>query len=560
MEEFCSQLRVTALHSTDPQATSIVAMGAKTALYNYDQAKETWSKTEVEGTLLIYTRSAKPKHMITIFNKNSKSNFVEPITSNCDVQLKTPYVLLRNDKTHILGIWFADEKDCVQIHDDINGFINIEKQNCAHVGEGQTSGSGITLNSGGLGSAAAATDDLMSMLSRAHGEYETKRSDNTDNFTATPNASIIKPQLPNINQPPCDIMKPSPLRASNSTASEDSFSTAVNPPQDNTVADFFAKVAVGCNPLPNSAVKAVPSPSNADNGNAIPTAGGSNITNNCNTNPMLQQLFQGAAAVGGQASVSNNNNNNGCISNPVNIPGSAGIQGNAANISKSGSLPPAPMSVQELEGKLRCLTAAREDVQPSIPFNDLLMGATNAARPTLITPHMFSSGVKPLIEDITSPTLLLNNNKQQNHAQDILLAMNHSQQQKTDCVSVPFHIMPQVPPGMSDTLLSPQSNNTTTTTVIHDLLMSNDNKSHNPSKNDLINLQQQFQQQQQQQISSIHQHITNNVQQHQTVEVQQRPILNQSQFVRALSHALTNDDFVKLLYQAYEEVLLKSPN
>lgn len=53
-------------------------------------------KTDVEGTLFVYTRSASPKHGFTIMNRLSMENRTEPITKDLDFQLQDPFLLYRN--------------------------------------------------------------------------------------------------------------------------------------------------------------------------------------------------------------------------------------------------------------------------------------------------------------------------------------------------------------------------------------------------------------------------------------------------------------------------------
>ena len=115
----------------------------------------------------------------------------------------------------------------------------------------------------------------------------------------------------------------------------------------------------------------------------------------------MQQLFQGAAAVGGQASVINNN----CISNP--IPGSGNIQVNHSSNSNGGSiklpqaanLQSAPMSLQELEGRLRkenlhvgTAATSSDNANETLPSNLQFDGnvLSPAPKPNLLPPQMFT--------------------------------------------------------------------------------------------------------------------------------------------------------------------------
>ncbi|XP_030912912.1 mRNA-decapping enzyme 1B, partial [Geospiza fortis] len=72
-------------------------------------------KTDVEGTLFVYTRSASPRHGFTIMNRLSMENRTEPITKDLDFQLQDPFLLYRNARLSIYGIWFYDKEECQRI-------------------------------------------------------------------------------------------------------------------------------------------------------------------------------------------------------------------------------------------------------------------------------------------------------------------------------------------------------------------------------------------------------------------------------------------------------------
>ncbi|KFV83841.1 mRNA-decapping enzyme 1B, partial [Struthio camelus australis] len=72
-------------------------------------------KTDVEGTLFVYARSASPRHGFTIMNRLSMENRTEPITKDLDFQLQDPFLLYRNARLSIYGIWFYDKEECQRI-------------------------------------------------------------------------------------------------------------------------------------------------------------------------------------------------------------------------------------------------------------------------------------------------------------------------------------------------------------------------------------------------------------------------------------------------------------
>ena len=72
---------------------------------------------------MVYARQAPPHHMITIINRLHKSNFIEPLTAQCDIQVKPPYILFRNDQGVIFGIWFSEADDVQRVANSIQEHI-----------------------------------------------------------------------------------------------------------------------------------------------------------------------------------------------------------------------------------------------------------------------------------------------------------------------------------------------------------------------------------------------------------------------------------------------------
>ena len=144
---------------------------------------------------MIYARKTKPHNMIAIINQNSKSNFVEPITKNCDIQLKGPYVLFRDDVGKILGIWFSESSDVNRIFDRIISFIELEKRAVENTGNSNSSSTKLSFEPGN----GSNPGDIMSMLSKARNEFDTK-NDVNDNSKQ----SVVAVPSPNVNANNCD--------------------------------------------------------------------------------------------------------------------------------------------------------------------------------------------------------------------------------------------------------------------------------------------------------------------------------------------------------------------
>ncbi|XP_037370506.1 mRNA-decapping enzyme 1B isoform X2 [Talpa occidentalis] len=157
-------ISLAALQRHDPYINRIVDVASQVALYTFGHRANEWEKTDVEGTLFVYTRSASPKHGFTIMNRLSMENRTEPITKDLDFQLQDPFLLYRNARLSIYGIWFYDKEECQRIAELMKNLTQYEQLK-AHQG----AGAGISpmiLNSG-----EGKEVDILRMLTKAKDEY-----------------------------------------------------------------------------------------------------------------------------------------------------------------------------------------------------------------------------------------------------------------------------------------------------------------------------------------------------------------------------------------------------
>ncbi|KAL7643307.1 UNVERIFIED_CONTAM: hypothetical protein RMT77_006599 [Armadillidium vulgare] len=325
------EIRLKTVRRVDPHVTQIVDSAARTALYSYVQSTESWTKTNVEGTLMIYSREAPPYNMMIIINRLNKTDFFEPITATCDIQVKPPFLLFRNTKAEIYGIWFSADDNVHRISEAIRQKINEDTQpipqpapnipNPPNAAAQQTNNSNNVIT------------DIMGMLTRAHGVYESKKQEPTCMVTTAPTSTN-------------DLVKPAPLRAGETS--------------NTNVADFFAKVGM--------------SSLSASGGTLVSPSSNSSSVPSGSTNAVLQKLFQGAAAVGGQATAGS-----------APIPISGALQ-SSPHI--SSSVPSTtPMSLQELEGKLK----ENLHVTPTKDEPSILKVNTQPSASSLLSPQVFTS-------------------------------------------------------------------------------------------------------------------------------------------------------------------------
>ncbi|XP_078076190.1 mRNA-decapping enzyme 1B isoform X3 [Mustelus asterias] len=182
----CLDISLAALQRQDPYIFHIVDVASQVALYTFSQRDNEWEKTDVEGTLFVYARSASPRHGFTIMNRLSVENRTEPITKDLDFQLQDPFLLYRNAQLSIYGIWFYDEVECQRIAELMKNLTQLEQLKAQ-----QGIGSPITSHHRAV--------DIVQMLFKAEHEYnKVKQSSEPKQITTSSSlihnsSNLIKP-------------------------------------------------------------------------------------------------------------------------------------------------------------------------------------------------------------------------------------------------------------------------------------------------------------------------------------------------------------------------------
>lgn len=157
----CLAMSLSALQRLDPYISSITDLASQVALYTFNNTTNEWEKTDVEGTLFVYDRLASPRHGFTILNRLSMENLTEPITKELDFQLQHPFLLYRNARLSIYGIWFYDREDCQRIAELMKTLAAQEQQLRAQVERGCVSPR-----------SAEQGVDILQMLTKARDDYD----------------------------------------------------------------------------------------------------------------------------------------------------------------------------------------------------------------------------------------------------------------------------------------------------------------------------------------------------------------------------------------------------
>uniref|UniRef100_UPI0037E8A490 mRNA-decapping enzyme 1A isoform X2 n=1 Tax=Semicossyphus pulcher TaxID=241346 RepID=UPI0037E8A490 len=176
-------MSLAALQRQDPYINKLLDVTGQVALYNFNSKANEWEKTDIEGTLFVYARSASPHHGFTIMNRLSTENLVEPINKDLEFQLQDPFLLYRNGNLGIFSIWFYDKRDCQRI---AQLMVKIVKHEAEHA---QTESPERT-----NGVAEPRSIDILELLSKAKEEYQRAQEGETDssaerNVKAKVNAS-----------------------------------------------------------------------------------------------------------------------------------------------------------------------------------------------------------------------------------------------------------------------------------------------------------------------------------------------------------------------------------
>ncbi|KAK3540499.1 hypothetical protein QTP70_032456 [Hemibagrus guttatus] len=163
-------MSLAALQQYDPYINKLLDVTGQVALYKFNSKANEWEKTDIEGTLFVYARSASPHHGFTIMNRLSTENLVEPINKDLEFQLQDPFLLYRNASLGIYSIWFYDKADCQRI---AQLMVQIVKQETlraqqASPDRGRTNGC-----------VEARPMDILELLSKAKEEYHRVNTDIT---------------------------------------------------------------------------------------------------------------------------------------------------------------------------------------------------------------------------------------------------------------------------------------------------------------------------------------------------------------------------------------------
>lgn len=106
-----------------------------------------------------------------LISRLNTNNLVEPVTQGLDLQLQEPFLLYRNSRCNIYGIWFYDKEECVRIGAMLNKLVkeSDETRKACSKPAINVKNSGPNVNN----------VDIFSMLSKAQEDFNVNRSNSS---------------------------------------------------------------------------------------------------------------------------------------------------------------------------------------------------------------------------------------------------------------------------------------------------------------------------------------------------------------------------------------------
>jgi len=103
------------LKRRDANITEVLNSSAHVVLYQFNEAKQSWDLKKVEGSMFVVARATEPRHMFVVLNRLSNDNVVEGITADFQMELTDQFLLYRNVRQEIIGIWFYSTSERAEI-------------------------------------------------------------------------------------------------------------------------------------------------------------------------------------------------------------------------------------------------------------------------------------------------------------------------------------------------------------------------------------------------------------------------------------------------------------
>ncbi|KAL6202607.1 hypothetical protein ACLB2K_026315 [Fragaria x ananassa] len=114
-EKTTKVLNLTVLQRRDPSVEEILITSTHVTFYKFDTSISQWSRKDVEGPLFVVKRNAQPRFQFIVMNRLNTENLVEDLLGDFECEVQLPYLLYRNAKREVNGIWFYNAAECEEV-------------------------------------------------------------------------------------------------------------------------------------------------------------------------------------------------------------------------------------------------------------------------------------------------------------------------------------------------------------------------------------------------------------------------------------------------------------
>lgn len=94
------------LKRRDAAIAKIMDMAGHVVLYSFNEETKAWDRKGVEGSLFVVERTTEPRYQFVVMNRLSSENLIETVDADFQTELTDQFLLYRNLKQEILGVWF----------------------------------------------------------------------------------------------------------------------------------------------------------------------------------------------------------------------------------------------------------------------------------------------------------------------------------------------------------------------------------------------------------------------------------------------------------------------
>jgi len=121
------EINFSALKKHDDGIQQIIDTASSVAHYKFNSlaVPPVWEKTDVEGSLFLYSRRTPPYIIIFIMNRLNQNNAKLTLTHEMEFKVQEPFLLCKATASDIIGIWFYEPDECRRFGAVLNRFRSL---------------------------------------------------------------------------------------------------------------------------------------------------------------------------------------------------------------------------------------------------------------------------------------------------------------------------------------------------------------------------------------------------------------------------------------------------